>query len=518
MNRLATKAAPGEATVSYGWDLAGRITSVSDFSAAIAAPSTTAGYAATTTYDAMNRPRLVGWTPAAAQTAPAASTVAFAHGYDATNRRTSQTATDSSWWSYPPNSTTTTTAYTANNLNQYTAIGTVHPTYDGNGNPTYDGVFTYLYDAESRLTSIKQGATTVASYAYDAQGRRKSKTVGSTTTLFVTDYDNREVLEYDGASGAARRWYAFGQGPDAVLNQMNAALGTRETMITDIQGSIIGTLDSGGTLSKSGYQPFGENPTATSGTFRYTARRFDPETAGSTSQPSGLYYYRTRRYSPTWGRFLQPDPIGYAGGTNLYAYVRNDPLNMTDPLGLFTWQQGLQVAGGGFETLTGAGIALVTSETVVGAVAGGAVAAHGIDQIQAGLRGTDTFTSQGLQAAGLPQNTANAIDTGISGVSGIVAGSPVLPYSLFGAAISGGGQGTSLLSATARGFVIPGVGITGTVTEDSSAALQALKSIYGTPSMGGIVGRAASDASVATGVGVTGYSAYEALSGSGPGK
>ena len=351
----------------------------------------------------------------------------------------------------------------------------------------------------------------MAAYAFDAQGRRKLKTVGAATTIYVTDADNREVLEYDGSSGQIERWYAYGLGPTAVLNQMNVAAGTRETMIPDIQGSILATLDSGsGALTKAGYRPYGESG-STAGSFRYTGLRIDPET-------DGLYYARTRTYAPAWGRFLQPDPIGYAGGANLYAYVGNDPLNMTDPLGLFTWQQGLQVAGGGFETLTGAGIALVTSETVVGAVAGGAMAAHGIDQIQAGLRGTDTFTSQGLQSAGLSQNTANAIDTGISGVSGIVAGSPVLPYSLFGAAISGGGQGTSLLSATARGFVIPGVGITGTVTEDSSAALQALKSIYGTPSMGGIVGRAASDASVATGVGVTGYSAYEALSGSGPGK
>jgi hypothetical protein len=38
-------------------------------------------------------------------------------------------------------------------------------------------------------------------------------------------------------------------------------------------------------------------------------------------------------YSPALGRFLQPDPIGYAGGSNLYAYVGNDPVNLTDPHG-----------------------------------------------------------------------------------------------------------------------------------------------------------------------------------------
>jgi len=237
--------------------------------------------------------------------------------------------------------------------------------------------------------------------------------------------------------------------------------------------------------------PIGENTRTTTGRFRFTGRRLDANTA-SGAQPSGLYYYRARMYAPDLGRFLQPDPIGYAGGLNMYGYVGNDPLNLVDPLGLLSVGGVVNFALGAGETAIGLGFGAATSWTGVGAIAGGAIALHGADVAQAAWRGTDTLTSQGLQAAGVSQSTANGISTGITGAAYIAAGAQIIPYG--SAAISGGTGGTSLLSMASRGNLgIP------RISSGSNVVLDALKSFYGTGTNAAAVGRAAS--AVSTGIG-----------------
>jgi RHS repeat-associated protein len=314
-----------------------------DNSAAITAavlpvPGTPVSYATTTSYDRLNRPVNVSFSPAPASAVPAAGSVTFAHAYNAANQRIRQTVTDNSWWFYPPASAST-VGYTSNAANQYTAVGAVTPAYNANGNLTSDGTFSFGYDAENRLTSaIAAGNSN--SYAHDAQGRRKTRTSTGTTTVTVTDADNRPVLEYSGSSGALLRWYAYGLGSNDVLSQITVG-GSRATMVPDIQGSVLATLDSGtGAFARQNYLPYGKSfSNSIPGTFGYTGQRIDAE--------SGPYDYRARMYHTGWGRFLQPDPIGLAGGKNLYAYVENDPLNNVDPSGLASdgSQQGFNLFG-----------------------------------------------------------------------------------------------------------------------------------------------------------------------------
>ncbi|MBI3663943.1 MAG: RHS repeat-associated core domain-containing protein [Acidobacteria bacterium] len=100
------------------------------------------------------------------------------------------------------------------------------------------------------------------------------------------------------------------------------------TSLTAANGSIAKTY--GGVYpERSRRDSFGQT-TASTGTvtnpFRYTAREFDPETE--------LYYYRARYYDRATGRFTSEDPIGFFGGFDFYAYVHNNPPNLSDPSGL----------------------------------------------------------------------------------------------------------------------------------------------------------------------------------------
>jgi RHS repeat-associated protein len=213
-------------------------------------------------------------------------------------------------------------SYTSNRLNQYTASGSVTPTYDSRGNLTSaGGTPFYTYDSENRLTS----SWGQASLSYDPLGRL-FQTSGASTTRF--GYDGQDMIAEYNSSNALVRRYVFGPGTDEPLVWYEGTgTSTRRWYHADERGSIIATSDSSGAMSAiNTYDEHGIPGASNSGRFQYTGQAWLPEI--------GMYYYRARMYSPTLGRFLQSDPIGYGGGMNLYAYASGDPVNFTDPLGL----------------------------------------------------------------------------------------------------------------------------------------------------------------------------------------
>ena len=235
-----------------------------------------------------------------------------------TNQRTSVAA-----YAYQPPGTGS-NAYVPNPMNQYGSVGAVTQTFDNNGNLTNDGTWTFGYDAESRLTSASKTGVT-ASYLYDPFGRREQKTVNSTVTQYLLDGPS-VIEEYDGSNTRTAR-YVYAPNIDEPLYMERN--GNRYFYHFDGSGSVVALTGTNGVVvERYAYGPYGEttNTSSVGNPYRYTGRELDAET--------GLYYYRARYYSTSLGRFLQPDPIGYQGGLNLYAYVGNDPLNLTDPSGL----------------------------------------------------------------------------------------------------------------------------------------------------------------------------------------
>ncbi|MCV4339638.1 RHS repeat domain-containing protein [Pseudomonas capsici] len=115
-------------------------------------------------------------------------------------------------------------------------------------------------------------------------------------------------------------------------------VGTSDTFgrysLTDHLGSISLEFDeTGNLLSQESYSPYGSTTCWASGDnpqAGFKSRRY----CGKECDATGLYYYGQRYYAPWLQRWINPDPGGAIDGLNLYRFVRNNPVTLTDPRGL----------------------------------------------------------------------------------------------------------------------------------------------------------------------------------------
>jgi RHS repeat-associated protein len=203
--------------------------------------------------------------------------------------------------------------------------------YDAAGNMIYDGTHSYTYDAENRVIKVDGGST--ATYVYDAEGNRVQKTVGSVTTAYLYDPPGQVIAETDGGDIMQVGYtYAGGQLLAEYKNSTTYFVHTDHLgstrLLTAVNQSVYDSLD---------YLPFGEQIAGSSGTsHKFTGKERDSE--------SDLDEFGARYYSSALGRFTIPDwaanevdvpyaDFGNPQSLNLYSYVRNNPLNVTDPDG-----------------------------------------------------------------------------------------------------------------------------------------------------------------------------------------
>ncbi len=245
-------------------------------------------------------------------------------------------------YQYDANGNRTGGSYTVGPNNQILADGTFNYDYDQEGNLisrsniSSGATTTYSYDHRNRLVSTVDrngvGAITqTVEFVYDAIDRRIRKTVNGGATHFLYNQENIWA-DTDGA-GAITARYLLGSRIDEMLARYWAARGI-DWYLTDNLGTVRDIADQQGlAVAHIDYDSYGNVlnviNAAVVDRFLFTGREFDAET--------GFYFYRARYYSPQLGRFISQDPSGFdANDFNLYRYVKNIPVSLTDPTGMLS--------------------------------------------------------------------------------------------------------------------------------------------------------------------------------------
>ena len=259
--------------------------------------------------------------------------------------------------------------YNINELNQYTSKffdnKEENLLYDNNWNLIENESYKFQYDYKNRLVQVIKkeqivewngwndegtwsdedsndevisSETTIlpehiiAEFEYDVMGRRVEKTIKDenqdiikTTTYtyawqqIIEEISNTQTKEYI-------YWNAWIDDVIMMINDHQEFFYHKNHLwsivaITDISANIVVeySYDAFGKVSIVAWDELFDNSRL------FTGREFDIET--------WLYFFRARYYDPELGRFISRDPIGIEDDINLYAYVGNNPLMFTDPMG-----------------------------------------------------------------------------------------------------------------------------------------------------------------------------------------
>jgi RHS repeat-associated protein len=245
--------------------------------------------------------------------------------------------------------------------------------YDDAGNLTQktepgNKITQYSYDTQNRLTQVQDGqARLVARYGYDPLNRRiwkeqyRDKTGAALSSAKRTYYlyadeglitEAAQDISLDASNlvtsnNAPAITSQYGPTPNSDFGSDVLFIKTKNSNNQDsfayyhhdqIGAPVQATDKAGNIVWAASYNAFGQasitTPAATvdkptiESNLRLPGQYEDVET--------GLYYNFNRYYDPQIGRYITQDPISLQGGMNRFLYVNADPLNQTDPQGLYS--------------------------------------------------------------------------------------------------------------------------------------------------------------------------------------
>ncbi len=216
------------------------------------------------------------------------------------------------------------TGYTVNELDQYISVGGVAYEYDENGNLIENDKDSYLFNCENQLI---QATITKSTYTfdYDFLGRRIKKKGLTRSTNYL--YDREHVIMEVDENGSIMAKYVYGLFIDEILKLEKG--GMNYYYVHDDLGSATNLADNLESIIETYHYTAYGHPCETSTVGNpqlFCGSRFDEDLF--------LYYCRSRYYAAGIGRFISADRLRLDGEIdNLYSYVKNNPVNLIDPLG-----------------------------------------------------------------------------------------------------------------------------------------------------------------------------------------
>ena len=216
--------------------------------------------------------------------------------------------------------------------------------YDSNGNLTTDeNNYRFVYDAWNKVVQVKNSSNVViVTYGRDALYRHVTDTVGSTVTdrFFSTDWQLLETKV--GSNTVTRNVWSPVYIDGLVLRDRdtdgNGTLDERLYLLQDANWNTTALVNSTGTVQERyTYTPFGQVTfrDASGSTLSGSAKDWVFLHQGGERIAAGDCEFRNQVYSPSLGRWLSNDPLGFeAGDQNWYRTIGNNPGNGVDPSGL----------------------------------------------------------------------------------------------------------------------------------------------------------------------------------------